>query len=223
MLEHQIKMGRDALFDLLSAHNLLVKRRKRGVRTTQSFHLMRKYSNLIRDYSPSEPNKLWVSDITYWKIPSGFVYISFVTDAYSHKILGYNLAATLDAIETIKALQMALLELNEPPSGLIHHSDRGIQYCSANYVQLLLANNIAISMTESGDPLENALAERVNGIIKNEYLDCYQVESLPEARTLLGEVISLYNSERPHMSLGNLTPNRVHIYHLKKESLWKKH
>jgi putative transposase len=223
MLEHQIKMGRDALFDLLSKHSLLVKRRKRGVRTTQSFHLMRKYSNLIRDYIPSAPNKLWVSDITYWKILSGFAYISFVTDAYSHKILGYNVAATLDAIETIKALQVALLELNEPPSGLIHHSDRGIQYCSANYVQLLQANNIGISMTESGDPLENALAERVNGIIKNEYLDCYQVESIPEARTLLGEVIKLYNSERPHMSLGNLTPNQVHIYHLKKQNLWKKH
>lgn len=221
MLEHQIKMGRDALFDVLASHNLLVKRRKRRVFTTQSFHWLRKYSNLIRDYKPEEPNRLWVSDITYWKIGAGFIYISFITDTFSHKIVGYHVADTLEAIETLKALKMALTTLKRIPIGLIHHSDRGIQYCSANYVNLLLENKIRISMTETSDPLENPVAERVNGIIKNEYLDCYHVESLPEARELLDQVIELYNNERPHMSIGNLTPEHVHNYSLKPKNLWK--
>lgn len=222
MLEHQIKMGRDALFDVLASNGLLVKRRKRRVFTTQSFHWLRKYSNLIRDYNPEEPNRIWVSDITYWKIGSGFIYISFITDAYSHKIVGYHVADTLEAIETLKALRMALSTLRRTPIGLIHHSDRGIQYCSSNYVNLLLQHKIRISMTESSDPLENPIAERVNGIIKNEYLDCYQVESLPEARELLDQVIILYNDERPHMSIGNLTPVKVHNGSHIPENLWKK-
>jgi transposase InsO family protein len=222
MLEHQIKMGRDALFNVLASHNLLVKRRKRRVFTTQSFHWLRKYSNLIRGYAPHEPNNLWVSDITYWKIEAGYVYISFITDAYSHKVVGYQVADTLETIESIQALRMALNQLTKPPKGLIHHSDRGIQYCSTSYVNLLKQYRIRISMTESSDPLENPIAERVNGIIKNEYLDCYQIDSLPEARQLLKEVVNLYNSERPHMSIGNLTPNEVHNYNVKRENLWKK-
>ncbi len=221
MIEHQIKMGRDALFDVLASHDLLVKRRKRRVFTTQSFHWLRKYSNLIRDFKPVEPNRIWVSDITYWKIGSGFIYISFITDAYSHKIVGYHVADTLETIETLEALKMALNTLKRIPEGLIHHSDRGIQYCSSIYVNLLLQYKIRISMTESSDPLENPIAERVNGIIKNEYLDCYEVESLPEARELLDQVIILYNDERPHMSIGNLTPATVHDRSLTTENLWK--
>lgn len=222
MIEHQIKMGRDALFNVLASHDLLVKRRKRRVFTTQSFHWLRKYSNLIRDYKPEEPNRIWVSDITYWKIGSGFIYISFITDAFSHKIVGYHVADTLETIETLEALKMALNTLNRPPAGLIHHSDRGIQYCSSIYVNLLLQHKIRISMTESSDPLENAIAERINGIIKNEYLDCYQVESLPEARELLDQVVKLYNDERPHMSIGNLTPTKVHNHSHMTDNLWKK-
>lgn len=221
MLEHQIKMGRDALFDVLSAHNLLVKRRKRSVFTTQSFHWLRKYPNLIRDYIPTKPNQLWVSDITYWKIESGHVYISFVTDAYSRKIVGYHVAQTLEAIETIQALQMALKQNKDSLENLIHHSDRGIQYCSAGYVSLLQKHKMIISMTENGDPLENAIAERVNGIIKSEYLDCYKVNTLDRAKQLLDSVIEAYNNERPHMSLGNMIPNQVHKEALKTEKLWK--
>lgn len=223
MLEHQIKMGRDALFDALAANNLLVKRRKRKVYTTQSFHWLRKYPNQIRGFIPSKSNELWVSDITYWKIESGYLYISFVTDAYSRKVVGYQVAETLESIETVKALRMAIDNSKESLINLIHHSDRGIQYCSSSYVSLLQRNGISISMTENGDPLENSIAERVNGIIKNEYLECYQVDTLKVAKQLLDRVIEVYNNERPHMSLGNLTPNQVHEKpSVSVDNLWKK-
>lgn len=157
-------MGRDTLFNLLASNFLLVKRRKRRIQTTQSFHWLKKYSNLIRGFIPTAPNQLWVSDITYWKIKQGHVYISFITDAYSHKIIDYHVAETLESIESIHALEMALACLDEQPSHLIHHSDRGIQHCSSGYVKQLQDYNIKISMTENGDPLESAVAERVNGI-----------------------------------------------------------
>jgi putative transposase len=224
MLEHQIKLGRDALFDLLSANHLLVRRRKRRIVTTQSFHWLRKYPNLIKDYIPTVPNQLWVSDITYWKIKQGHVYISFITDAYSHKIVGYHVAESLESIESLQALKMALTGLIcEPESHfqLVHHSDRGIQYCSSEYVKLLKQNNILISMTEKGDPLENAIAERINGIIKEEYLHDYTVNNLNEAKELLLKVVKLYNDDRPHMSIGNLVPSIVHDLKLKSEKLWK--
>jgi len=224
MFEHQIKMGRDALFNLLSANNMLVRRRKRYIQTTQSSHWLRKYPNLIRDFIPTAPNQLWVSDITYWKILDSHVYISFITDAYSRKIVGYHVAATLEAIETIKALKMALKGLKneqEKQRELIHHSDRGLQYCSYEYVKLLKNNKIKISMTESGNPLENAIAERVNGIIKEEYLQDYKARNMVEAKEILDYVIDLYNNDRPHNSLGNLVPNFVHSTKIKTERLWK--
>ena len=224
MLEHQIKMGRDALFDLLSANHLLVRKRKRRIHTTQSFHWLRKYPNLIKDFIPTAPNQLWVSDITYWKINESHVYISFITDAYSHKIVGYHVAETLESIETIQALKMALSDLVKEPEShfqLVHHSDRGIQYCSHGYVKLLQDNNIRISMTESGDPLENAVAERVNGIIKEEYLQDYKVKNIKEAKKVLDFVVKLYNEDRPHNSIGNLLPNQVHKEKIKTERLWK--
>jgi len=227
MLEHSIKMGRDALFDLVSANHLQVRKRKRRIQTTQSFHWLRKYPNLIRGFVPTAPNQLWVSDITYWKIGENkHLYISFITDAYSHKIVGYHIAETLEAIESIKALKIALLSLKNSsnPINLIHHSDRGIQYCSKDYVKLLQDYQIQISMTENGDPLENAVAERINGIIKDEYLYDYQVQSLKEAGKLLKQVVELYNTDRPHMSIGNLTPDQVHkqiTNPIKTERLWK--
>ena len=226
MLENSIKMGRDALFDLLSANHLLIRKRKRRIQTTNSYHWLRKYPNLIRDSVPTAPNELWVSDITYWKINSNeHLYISFITDAYSHKIVGYHVAETLEAVQSIAALQKALsaFERSESLLPLTHHSDRGIQYCSKEYVKLLLDYNIQISMTENGDPLENAIAERVNGIIKEEYLDAYEVNNIKEARELLDSVISLYNDDRPHMSISNLTPNQVHHSSnaLKIQKLWK--
>ena len=224
MLEHQIKMGRDAFFDLLSYHGLLIRRRKRRIVTTNSSHWLRKYPNLIRDFVPTAPNQLWVSDITYWKINNKDVYINLITDAYSRYIVGYHGAPTLEAIESIKALKMALKTMkNNQPESLIHHSDRGVQYCSSDYVKLLQDNGIEISMTENGDPLENAIAERINGIIKNEYLIDYSVDNIGNAQQLLKKAVELYNYDRPHMSIGNLTP--AHVYYskttLKTERLWK--
>jgi transposase InsO family protein len=225
LLEHQIKIGRDALFNMLSANHLLVRKRKRRIQTTNSYHWLRKYPNLIREFVPTEPNQLWVSDITYWKINAAqHLYISFITDAYSHKIVGYQVAETMEAIESIQALQMALSALGaESHLNLIHHSDRGIQYCSHAYVKLLQDYNIRISMTENGDPLENAVAERVNGIMKEEYLETYTIDNLKDAKSLLKTVVELYNSERPHMSIGNLTPNTIHYSKnkIKVEKLWK--
>jgi putative transposase len=209
MEQHHIKMGRDALFDLLSVNNLLIRKRKRSVKTTQSHHWLKKHPNLIKEFVPIAPNQLYVSDITYWKIGAGFVYISLITDAYSHKIVGYNLAQTLEALECVLALNMALSNLPDN-SNLIHHSDRGVQYCSDIYVSKLKEGNIKISMTENGDPLENAIAERINGILKDEYLDCYEVSNIDDAKILLDAVIKLYNEDRPHMSIGNLTPVSVH-------------
>jgi transposase InsO family protein len=221
MLEHQIKLGRDAVFDLLAANGLLVRRRKRNMRTTHSSHWLRKYPNLVRELVPARSNQLWVSDITYWKIKTGYLYISLITDAYSRKIVGYRLSATLEASESVLALQMAL-SASPPAAGtLIHHSDRGVQYCSSAYVGLLQDNGVRISMTEKGDPLENAVAERVNGILKQEYLEYYQVESIAQARELLRQVVELYNQERPHMSIGNRKPAELHEYNRETERLWK--
>ena len=224
LLEHQIKIGRDALFDLLAANCLLVRRKKRKIATTNSYHRFKKYPNLIRNFVPQKSNQLWVSDITYWKISNGFVYISFITAAYSRKIVGYHVASTMEAIETIEALKMAISGfLNAPDCSfqLTHHSDRGMQYCSDMYVQILKNNNIKINMTENGDPLENAIAERINGIIKEEYLNDYVVDTIEQAKELLSAVVKLYNNERPHQSIGFLTPNQVHEKNIKTEKLWK--
>ncbi|WP_316822891.1 IS3 family transposase [Pedobacter gandavensis] len=220
LIEHQIKMGRDALFDLLATHGMLVKRYKRRISTTNSFHMYRKFPNLIKGFVPKAPNRLWVSDITYWRVNDKFLYISFITDAFSRKIVGYNVAENLLSIETVKALQMALKGADDTEF-LCHHSDRGLQYCSNEYIRLLEESEIKISMTESGDPRDNAIAERLNGIIKNEYLSGYQVQNIEEGRKVLEFVINLYNDERPHMSIGNLTPNQVHENKGKPEQLWK--
>lgn len=221
-LHHQIKMGRDALFDLLSTNGLLVKKRRRRFITTNSNHWLRKWPNLIREIKLTGPNQLWVSDITYFKIAGSYVYISLITDAYSHKIVGYHLAETLESIETIEALKMALKQLPSYRSHhLIHHSDRGVQYCSDMYVKLLQDNAINISMTENGDPLENAIAERVNGILKEEYLKHYSVQTTEQAKVYLNKAVQLYNEDRPHFSIGLLTPELVHSRNLTTEKLWK--
>lgn len=224
MLQHHIKIGRDALFTMLAAHHLLIRKRKRKIQTTHSLHWLRKYPNLIKNFMPTAINQLWVSDITYWKIKGEYVYISFITDAFSRKIVGYNVAPTLEAVESISSLRMAFSALGaESHSQLVHHSDRGVQYCSAQYVKLLQDYNVQISMTENGDPLENAIAERINGIIKEEYLNNYEVENIHQAKQLLKDVVALYNNERPHMSIGNLTPNQIHQSNnnITPEKLWK--
>ena len=222
--EHAIKMGRDALFTTLSNNNLLIRKRKRRIQTTQSYHRFHKYPNLIRDFIPTAINQLWVSDITYWKLGEKYVYISFITDAYSRKVVGYHVAETLEAVECLQALKMALSAVRaESHLQLIHHSDRGVQYCCNQYVKLLQDYKVTISMTENGDPLENAIAERLNGIMKDEYLENYEVVTIKEAKAVLKKAVELYNNQRPHMSLGNLTPNQIHLSKntSKPEKLWK--
>lgn len=219
--EHDIKMGRDSLFMLMASNGLLVKKRLRKHITTYSSHWLRKWPNTIREIDIVRKNQLWVSDITYWKVCGEHLYISFVTDAYSHKIVGYHVAQTLETVETLKALEMAISGLNDDHLQLTHHSDRGVQYCSGNYVNLLQKNGINISMTENGDPLENAVAERVNGIIKGEYLKHFNTRNIRQAKGNLRKAVELYNIERPHLSLGMQTPNLVHEKNLKAKRIWK--
>jgi putative transposase len=222
LLEQQIKMGRDALFDLLAENRLLVKKRRRWFITTFSNHWLRKWPNQVRGMEIVRVNQLWVSDITYWKIGDTYNYISLVTDAYSRKIIGYHLSKTLQSIGAIKALQMAIqqlpVQLDRP---LWHHSDRGVQYCCEGYIKLLQDKAIGISMTENGDPLENAIAVRINGILKSEYLGQYSPDSFDDAVLLLRSAVELYNNERPHLSIGMLTPQLVHSTGIHVERLWK--
>lgn len=222
LLEHQIKIGRDALFDLLAANKLLVRKRKRRISTTQSHHWLKKYPNLIKEWHPAKPNQLWVSDITYIPLTNGFLYLSLITDAYSHKVMGYTVADNLEAVNTTKALRMALGKLTEIPNCLIHHSDRGIQYCSFEYVDLLKQSNIQISMTENGDPLENPVAERINGILKDEYLRHYPLIDLNQVLKLVDDVVDRYNRLRPHQSINMITPEVVHEKQLLINRTWSK-
>ena len=220
MQQHQIGIGRDSLFDLLAAHKLLIRRRKRRIPiTTFSDHWMHKYPNLIVEFIPTAPNQLWVSDITYICLMNDFAYLSLITDAYSRKIVGFYLSKTLAAIGCIKALKMALS--NNPQLGrLIHHSDRGAQYCSSDYVGLLEKHFIKISMTQSGDPLENALAERVNGILKDELLE-KQYLNFEQAQQAVAVAISIYNHQRPHGSIDLLTPVEAHLREGELKRRWK--
>jgi transposase InsO family protein len=207
---HQIKMGRDAFFSLLGSHNLLIRARRRYHVTTNSNHWMRKYPYLIKEIEALRPNHIWVSDITYWKVGKQNFYISFITDAYSRKIVGYQVACTMEAVESVAALKMAIASIDGEIVDLYHHSDRGSQYCSSKYVALLKKKGVKISMTENGDPLENAIAERLNGIIKGEYLFDSEIKTLQDAKKVLKGVVNLYNEDRPHSSISNLFPSQVH-------------
>jgi transposase InsO family protein len=212
-----IKMGRDALFDLVAANNLQVIKRKRRHITTNSNHVFKRYPNLIKGIEPDGPDQIWVSDITFIKSMDEFLYLFLISDAYSKKILGYQLARSLESVHAVNALQDAIKNSCKPISGLIHHSDRGIQYCSKEYIKVLNDQNINISMTEKGDPLENPIAERVNGILKDEYLNQYQ--SVTTA--LLQKSIEKYNTKRPHLSCDMLTPHQAHLLRGTLRRRWK--
>lgn len=208
--KEDIKMGRDAFFELLGRNALLVKKHKNKTRTTNSYHWFRRYPNLIKgNEEVLAPNQLWVSDITYLSLKDNFCYLSLVTDGYSRKILGYNLSDSLKATGTINALLMAIEQWNQQNPQLIHHSDRGIQYCCHEYVEILESYNIMISMTENGDPYENAIAERVNGILKQELLDL-PFSNLKQADLAVEKAIKTYNFCRPHSSCQMLTPHIAH-------------
>ncbi|MFD0795226.1 IS3 family transposase [Mucilaginibacter litoreus] len=219
--EHKLKIGMDAFFELLREHDLLVSGRKRRVpRTTVSSHPYYKYANLVKGLTPVAPNQLWVSDITYIRLREGFAYLSLVTDAYSRKIVGFELSDRPSAKGCLTALKMALADNPSRDGQLIHHSDRGVQYCSGAYTGLLQGHRIAISMTQSGDPRENALAERVNGILKGELLQ-KRYKHHRQARPLIRAAIRIYNDDRPHSSINLLTPTSAHQGKGELKRLWK--
>lgn len=206
----QISIGRDKLFELLRANHMLVRQRKRKHFTTQSHHWLRKYDNLIQDKILTQPNLLWVADITYVK-SNGMVYFLYlITDAYSQKIVGWHISLDLKASSADAALKMAIQNSKKPLPGLIHHSDRGVQYCSATYVKMLHKNGITISMTKPASPQENAIAERINGILKEEWLSDLDVKTEKEAREKTKTIIRIYNEYRPHNTLNNKTPCQIH-------------
>jgi putative transposase len=208
---HGIKIGRDALFNMLERYGLLIRHRKRRAVTTDSNHPYRKYDNLIQQLVLSCKNQLWVSDITYLRIADGFCYLSLVTDAFSRKIVGYCLWPNLSAKGSIEALTMALNEQQPGRNVLIHHSDRGVQYCCSDYVDQLQTHHINISMSHKGDPYQNAIAERVNGILKMEYSLNKEYVDLEQAGKAVQSAVTLYNSRRPHASLNYLTPDQAHV------------
>lgn len=209
-LPGELSLGRDCFFDFMRRHGLLVKKRCSKTRTTYSNHWLRKYPNLIKGFVPTKANQLWVSDITYIQTSKGFVYLSLVTDAYSRKIVGWAIGDTLEAKYTVEALRIALKQMPKGAEGLIHHSDRGVQYCCGDYVKILNKNHVQISMTENGDPRENAIAERVNGILKTEWLNQMKLASVQQAISELTRIISIYNCHRPHASLDMKTPESAH-------------
>lgn len=217
---HHFQIGRDAMFELLSERGLLItKRKRRGCITTLSKHRFKKYPNIIRDFIPVAPNQLWVSDITYIHLPNSFAYLSLITDAYSRKIVGFYLSKDLTAKGPLHALKMAL-QSNPNITGLIHHSDRGVQYCCDAYVKILKQKKIKISMTENGDPLENAIAERVNGILKGELLE-EVFSNFQIAQREVAIACSTYNHLRPHGSINNLKSAEAHLRSGELKKRWK--
>jgi transposase InsO family protein len=206
-----IKMGRDKFFALLRSENLLVSPRKRKYFTTLSHHWLRKYDNLIENLVIRKPNQLWVSDITYVKFNDEVYYLFLITDAYSQKIVGFNLSVDLKAASAVEALKMAIRD-NKTSAGfdLVHHSDRGVQYCSGEYVDILTGHSIGISMTNPASPQENAIAERVNGILKEEWLYDLILSQGQKPYKKVKAIIKIYNELRPHNSIGNLTPEQIH-------------
>lgn len=223
--EHQqafaaLKIGRDALFDLLDRQGLLVRRRRRRVHTTDSRHSFGVWENLLFDtetgerFRPCRPNEVFVSDITYLETLEGFRYLALITDAYSRKIVGHDLSSSLSVEGSLRALEMALRQTSEAERrGLIHHSDRGVQYCCHAYVERLLGCGARISMAQAGNPYENAMAERVNGILKQEYSLDALFRDEHEARSVVEQAVQLYNEKRPHLALSYRKPSQVHAEH----------
>lgn len=218
---HGISIGRDSFFALLKKHHLLVKRKKRYAVTTDSNHPYKKWADMVKGLSIQTPEQVWVSDITYLRTTHSFIYLSLITDAYSRKIVGYHLSQNLKVQGCLISLNKAL-STRTTNQQLIHHSDRGIQYCCEPYVSALQQNNIAISMTQDGSPYDNALAERVNGILKTELNLRKIFDSYSEAVPVVHQAIDAYNRLRPHMSIDNLTPNKAHYSPLKLQKRWKK-
>ena len=209
LTQNNIKLGRDALWKILQFNDLLVKRRKKYVRTTNSNHAFYRYNNLINEMIPEKPNQIWVSDITYIATRQGFLYLALITDAYSRKIIGYDISDSLEMIGAERALKMALKQ-RKNKIGTIHHSDHGIQYCSYKYVKILERNKVKVSMGKIGNCYENALAERINGILKEEFRLDTKFKTKKNAIKAVAQAICLYNTERRHMKLNYNTPEYIY-------------
>ncbi|QHW01093.1 IS3 family transposase [Spirosoma endbachense] len=209
LASHQIKLGRDRLHNLLKVNGLLLTKKRSRIKTTDSDHDLEKYPNQVKELKPDGVGQLWVSDLSYIRVGIGFAYLSVIMDAYSRKIVGWSFHKTLEAKGPVAALEMALKTRSQTDQSLIHHSDRGVQYCSGAYVDRLRQATITISMTESGDPNENALAERVFRTLKEDF-HLWGFPTFRLAETAVEQAIGAYNSVRPHASLGYQTPNQAH-------------
>jgi len=225
LLQHDIKMGRDKFFEVLRNNNLLIKPKRIRAKTTCSYHHFNKYKNLVKSALPQRCNEIWVSDITYvWlKQQDTFCYLSLITDLYSRKIVGHCVHEDLSVKGSLEALKQALKQRKEKTKKLIHHSDRGVQYCCHAYVKLLKKNKVQISMTETGDPLENAVAERINRTIKEEFTTDREINfsSITEAKTYIKKFIDFYNLQRPHRSIEWYTPDEAHKQKRALKRVWK--
>jgi transposase InsO family protein len=208
MQEHSINMGRDKLFNWLRERDLSVRPKKRFTKTTHSSHRFRIHKNLIKDIAVTAPDQCWVSDITYLRLQKGYCYLALITDAYSRKIIGFDVSQSLELTGCMRALNMACT--NRIMKSTIHHSDRGIQYCSNQYVAELKRNGIQVSMGEAGNCYDNALAERVNGILKSEFNLDATFKNVHHARKATSETIYIYNEKRPHMAIGMKMPNKLY-------------
>jgi transposase InsO family protein len=207
-LSGELCMGRDSFFDFLRDEGLLIRKRRNRVRTTYSNHWLHKYPNLIKGIIPHKAHQLWVSDITYIETSEGFGYLNLVTDAYSRKIIGWELGKSLEAKHTVSALQMALNQLPKGTVNVIHHSDRGVQYGAKEYTDLLKTHGIAISMARKGNPYDNAKAESFMKTLKYEEVYLFEYRNIQEARQRIDYFIGeVYNEDRLHSSLGYLPPS----------------
>lgn len=221
-------VGYNRFYDIIGRHSLKVRQRKGRTRTTDSTHAFPLYPNLVKDLIPQRPNQVWVSDITYipfWtdrdKNGYSFCYLSLITDYYTKEIIGWSVGDTLEAKYPKEALEMALSRLPVGvPNNLIHHSDRGVQYACYNYTGLLKAEGVTISMTECGNPKDNAVAERVNNTIKNEMLKDMDFFSIKEVREAVRGAVMFYNNERPHMSLDGMTPAEAALCKGEIKKMW---
>ena len=211
MIEQNINIGRDKFYRFLRLNNLLIPKRKNYVTTTNSNHIFRKYKNIVKDKIPTRPEQLWVSDITYIKTENGHNYLAIITDAYSKQIMGYNLDNHMKTSLCKDALAMAIKNRKYPNKKLIHHSDRGFQYCNPKYTQFAENNGIMMSMTEQYDPYENAIAERINRTLKYEYGLKNCIKNTDVAQKIATQAVNIYNNLRTHFSLDLRKPAEVHL------------
>lgn len=210
LIKNNIKLGRDALFDLLRSYGLLVKKTKRFHITTDSKHFFFKSPNLLKDLTLNHAEQVFVSDITYIKIDGGYSYLALVTDAYSKKIMGWKLEDNMKVSLVKEALQMAYRNCIHKHKNIIHHSDRGIQYCCPDFSEYAQNKGFILSTTQQYDPYENAVAEQINGILKYEFGLKNTIKNIKIANKMIAQAVKIYNNERLHWSLELKIPRIVH-------------